>query len=240
MITNVKGVAVSEFNINDDHKGDLVLDFKANCVSGCDNNTNSTINSTADTFQQNDATLENNIILTANSGSNTTSKNKDGNSIIETGNAYVSANALNFVNNNISGTGKLIVAVVNLFGKWDGNFTTNPTSTPTPTFAPTPTVTPALSPTPTPVSTVNFSTSLSQPTPTPQPEVVSSISFRQTFTPLIAGIQIKNNKPPKILGNVIGFNPKKRISVNLAWLLLTLPITGSIVLRKIFPFFRNK
>ena len=47
------------------------------------------------------AAKENNIILTANSGSNTTSKNKDGNSIIETGNAYVSANALNFVNNNM-------------------------------------------------------------------------------------------------------------------------------------------
>ncbi|MFI5134113.1 MAG: hypothetical protein ACHQEB_07250, partial [Chitinophagales bacterium] len=41
-----------------------------------------------------------------------------------TGNAQIIANMVNFVNNNISGNGKLFVTVVNVFGSWMGDFIT--------------------------------------------------------------------------------------------------------------------
>lgn len=433
--TNVEAIAVSEFNIVDDHKGDLVLDFKTNCVSGCDVTTN-----TSNSFQRNDATLENNIILTVSSGNNDISNNKEGNSTIETGNVYVSANVLNFVNNNISGnvlygvvnvygtlegdiilpksvmesdstssgsavvkssvddknslvqkneatitnnieittvtgenqitdsktdnaviktgstetdvkivnvvntnivndslwmviinkagewigkivgdneknyadktitnskqsieqinnaqitnnlhlfaitgnntlsqnsgqnsniktgdakaianvvnfvnnnilgTGKLVVAVVNLFGKWMGDFKAFPTATSAPALTPTPTPTHTLTPTPTsiptpafptttstPTSTAQSSGSTTQVTPTPTPTAANSISFRQRAAiSFVAGAQTTRNNKPFV------FNPNKRVSVNLAWLLLTLPIAGPLVVKRVFPFFKNK
>ena len=33
--SNIDGLMVSEFNVADDHIGDLVLDFDANCIIGC-------------------------------------------------------------------------------------------------------------------------------------------------------------------------------------------------------------
>ena len=79
----------------DDQKGNLVLDYGANCISGCANGTVSAGNvangsdstNTAEssnitnnnTFQSNDGTVENTLILMADSGKNDSSKNNSRN-----------------------------------------------------------------------------------------------------------------------------------------------------------------
>ena len=133
--TNLAGVSVSEFNIADDHQGDYVLDFAANCISGCPSgetlvsntgngadSTNTgqvTINSADATFQTNDATVGNTLVLAADSGNNQTSFNTGGDNAIATGDANVSANALTFANNNVSGN--VIFGVVNIYGDLVGD-----------------------------------------------------------------------------------------------------------------------
>lgn len=134
--TNLLGATTAEFNVVDDQKGDLILDFAAGCTSGCsalgdttisntDNGANSTniaaIDSVAETttFQQNDATVENNLTLGSNSGSNTADSNTKGNNSIDTGDANTSASVLNFVNNNLAGN--VLYGVVNIFGNLVGD-----------------------------------------------------------------------------------------------------------------------
>src|SRR3989344_323615 len=133
--TNVDGVMVAEFNVADDHVGDILLDFGSGCISGCgvgdvavvnsgngDSSTNTgTVDSTASdtTFQNNDATIENNLTLEANSGDNWASRNTGGDSTIETGDANVSANLLTFANTNI--VGGVVYSVVNIFGDLIGD-----------------------------------------------------------------------------------------------------------------------
>src|SRR3989344_827705 len=91
--SNIEGVSVSEFEVADVHTGDLVLDFAANCIINCNG--------------------------TSNSGDNDASYNTNGDSSIETGNANVSANALTFANNNLSGN--VIYGVVDIFGTLIGD-----------------------------------------------------------------------------------------------------------------------
>ena len=133
--SNAAGLMVSEFNVVDNHLGDLVLDFAANCISECataavntNNNRNGTdsentsvlnVDSNDATFQSNDANLTNNLVLTADSGSNNADKNTGGDSIIQTGDANVSANVVNNVNNNIQGT--IVYGVVNIYGDLHGD-----------------------------------------------------------------------------------------------------------------------
>jgi hypothetical protein len=133
--TNVDGVMVSEFNVVDDHLGDIILDFDSVCLSGClgddmlvknsgngvDSTNDAHVNAAVDslTFQQNDASVENSMILESDSGNNSADKNTGGDSIIETGDASVSANALTFANNNLEGN--VIYSVVNIFGDLVGD-----------------------------------------------------------------------------------------------------------------------
>lgn len=132
--TNVDGIMVSEFNVVDDQNGDIILDFGENCVSGCGGNVNvvnegnghesendASIDQTAETnaFQNNDAAIENELSLLADSGNNTANRNTGGDSTIDTGDANVTANVLNFANNNIAGN--VIYAVVNIYGDLVGN-----------------------------------------------------------------------------------------------------------------------
>ena len=133
--TNIAGLMVSEFNVVDNHIGDLVLDFDANCIVGCAGGANSVVNSgngsestnngsvdttnNTETFQTNDAELENNMVLLADSGSNEANKNTGGDTTITTGDANVAANVMNFVNNNIAGN--VILGVVNVFGNLVGD-----------------------------------------------------------------------------------------------------------------------
>jgi hypothetical protein len=133
--TNVDGVAVAEFNIADDHNGDIILDFGQNCVQGCNgqavnvnnsgngansnNNANGTTANNNNTNQNNNATVGSTLNLSADSGNNNTSFNTGGDSSITTGDANVSANVLTFANNNIAGN--VIYGVVNIFGDLVGD-----------------------------------------------------------------------------------------------------------------------
>lgn len=133
--SNIDGVAVSEFNVADVQRGDLVLDYAANCVSGCAQNPGTVKNigngatsqntgalaqkDTAATFQNNDANVGNNLTLVADSGNNRARDNIGGKTDITSGNANVSANSLTFANNNIKG--KVQYGVVNIYGELYGD-----------------------------------------------------------------------------------------------------------------------
>ncbi len=133
--SNIEGVAVSEFNIVEDHKGDIILDFSQNCILGCSpnsitatnvqNGSNSsnanTIASQTDknTFQTNDGSLETNATLSADSGHNSADRNTGDDTAIESGNAHVVGNVLTFLNNNLAGN--VMVGVVNVFGNLVGD-----------------------------------------------------------------------------------------------------------------------
>lgn len=139
--TNIDGVAVIEFNVNDTHTGDIILAFPD--VSGCTasvcgtngtlsatntgngadstNDAGITTTNTDQTFQENSADVTNDLTLVAESGSNEASYNTGGDSSITTGDATVVATVGNFVNNNLAGAGNVILAVVNIFGDLVGN-----------------------------------------------------------------------------------------------------------------------
>lgn len=134
--TNVAGVSVAEFNIADDHQGDIILDFSANCISGCgpagdlmtqnSGNGAGSANSAEinqiindNTFQQNDGNVINDLTLVSDSGNNNASLNTGGDSTIQTGDANVAANVLTFLNNNIAGN--VILGMVNIFGNLVGD-----------------------------------------------------------------------------------------------------------------------
>ncbi|KKS84160.1 MAG: PPE family protein, nonfunctional [Candidatus Gottesmanbacteria bacterium GW2011_GWA1_43_11] len=139
--TNTDGVSVIEFNIDDTHTGDIVLAFPE--TSGCTatvcgtngtisaqntgngsdstNTTGVTVDGSDNTFQQNTADVTNDLLLVADSGTNETSHNTGGDNSITTGDANVVATVGNFVNNNISGAGEVLIAVVNIFGDLIGD-----------------------------------------------------------------------------------------------------------------------
>ena len=120
---NYAGSAGTTFSIGTE--GELSALFgNANNGSGSENNTNATINTTNNTTQNNTATINNTLNLSANTGRNDANFNTGGNSTINTGNANIIANLVNFVNNNVKGGGNLVVTVVNVFGSWVGDFVT--------------------------------------------------------------------------------------------------------------------
>lgn len=86
------------------------------------NDTSASVTNTDTTTQTNNADIDNNLKLTANTGNNSASDNTGGDSDIKTGDATIVANMINFVNNNIKGNGKVFVTVVNVFGTWLGDF----------------------------------------------------------------------------------------------------------------------
>lgn len=114
--TNIGGVDVAEFNIVDDHEGDIILNFDtafSNASGSAD------VANSLETFQNNEAVLENNLTLLADTGQNQTSLNTGGDSLIQTGNANATATVANFLNNNL--TGNIILGVVNIFGNLKGD-----------------------------------------------------------------------------------------------------------------------
>lgn len=86
------------------------------------NSQNQTTNITSSDSSSNQATVKNNLNLTANTGSNKANMNTGGNVAIRTGSTRVIASLVNFVNNSVSSGSKIIVVVVNVFGSWVGNF----------------------------------------------------------------------------------------------------------------------
>ena len=86
---------------------------------GSDNNggVNNTTNNNV--FQSNDATIENNLFLEAETGNNSASKNNQGDVDIRTGNTNVDASILNIANMNLLG-GNMWLVLVNEAGNWIG------------------------------------------------------------------------------------------------------------------------
>lgn len=118
---NYAGSTEFEFDVAAD--GSVTAKNNAN-GAGSDNNASNTTNNTNSVTQNNNANIENNINLSANTGGNNANFNTGGDNTIKTGDATVIANIVNFVNNNITGNGKLVVTVVNVFGSWMGDLIT--------------------------------------------------------------------------------------------------------------------
>ena len=116
---NYAGSEVFEFVV--DEYGQVIVSNSGNGAGSVNNagvsqETNNTI------VQNNNANIVNNVYLSANTGDNSASKNTGGDSSIKTGDANVIANIVNFVNNNIVGSGNLFITFVNVFGSWVGDF----------------------------------------------------------------------------------------------------------------------
>ncbi len=113
------GSSGTKFAVNSN--GEITATNSGNGVAST-NNALASNSSNTSLAQQNIAHVVNNLDLSANTGSNNASRNTGGKSTIQTGDAKVIANLVNFVNNNIKGNGKLIVTVINVFGNWFGDF----------------------------------------------------------------------------------------------------------------------
>jgi hypothetical protein len=111
----------TEFTVNE--AGEITA---VNSGNGANSTNNASISKeTNNTVEQtNTANITNNLNLSANTGGNSASRNTGGDNSITTGDASIIANLVNFVNNNITGGGKLFVSVVNVFGSWLGDFVT--------------------------------------------------------------------------------------------------------------------
>jgi len=129
--TNIDGVKTSEFDVYDDHSGDIVVDFAdvaAGGTSASNTSTGANSNNTANTdtnrsltiVNDNDATVMSDVAIDAVTGQNTTNKNT-GDASIETGDANVVANVLNLVNNTVGAGAEILVATVNIFGNQAGD-----------------------------------------------------------------------------------------------------------------------
>lgn len=171
------------------------------------------------TEQTNTVLLKNNLELSAKTGGNQASANTNGNTAVKTGDANVLVNLVNFVNTNVQSTGRLLVAVVNIFGRWQGTFI-GPGSTvsPTPTLTPTSTLTPAPSvaePGPAVVQAVAV------PTLTPMPTSTAAPTLRPK--PTVPG---PTSASTSILVSSPAAEPlaDRRIKINLAWLVLISPV----------------
>ena len=128
---------MAEFNVADVQRGDLVLNFDANCISGCGNatasasatnsgngqgsNNNALVNQVGDSalLQNNNGNVGSNLKLAADSGNNHGNGNTNGNTTVTTGAANTVGNVLTFLNNNLAG--KVIYGTVNIFGTLIGD-----------------------------------------------------------------------------------------------------------------------
>ncbi len=133
--TNASGVQLAEFNVVDNLRGDLVLNFDANCTAGCGtgpssaSNTNNGQNSKNNALinqignnalvQNNTGEVGSNLTLAADSGHNNGNGNTLGDTTIQTGVASTAGNLLTFLNNNLAG--KVIFGTVNIIGNLIGD-----------------------------------------------------------------------------------------------------------------------
>jgi len=101
--------------------GEMIVSNNGNGANS-DNATLINQSTTETTVQNNDASIVNNVNLSANTGRNSASRNTGGDNSITTGDANVILNIINFVNNNVAGSGRLFVTLVNVFGSWNGDF----------------------------------------------------------------------------------------------------------------------
>ena len=206
-------------------------------------NASSTTNNT--TTQNNTANINNTLNLSANTGNNKENFNTGGNNNIQTGDATVIANLVNFVNNNVVGNGKLVVTVINVFGSWLGDFVAPGQKKQEHTTAQ------ATGTTNNNASSNNSSNNASN---------TSNNQNTVTVQGLVAGIQkvftesssqgTTNNGSTQVSSGTVAVagistsasqhdsqaliagKSKKSISINLAWFLLLIPLVGLFVASK--------
>lgn len=130
--TDITGVGTSEYNVYDDHRGDIVIDFAnlsgnnqhtaQNYGTGADstNQANANSNTTLTVVNNNDATVASELVIDADTGGNQADKNT-GDATIKTGDANVVANVVNLVNNTLAAGTEVVVATVNVFGDMVGD-----------------------------------------------------------------------------------------------------------------------
>ncbi len=129
--TDITGVQTSEYDVYDDHRGDIVIGGDAtgngnqasNQQTGADsNNQVAADNNTALTIvNNNDATVANDLVVDATTGHNSADKNT-GDGSVTTGDVNVITNAVNLVNS----TADVLVATVNIFGDLVGDIILSP------------------------------------------------------------------------------------------------------------------
>jgi len=215
-------------NLSVNEKGEVVAN-----VGDITTVTNTTVE------QSNNATVKNNINLSANSGGNSASFNTGGLSTIKTGDAKIIANLVNFVNNNIAGGGKLFVTVVNVFGSWVGDFVTPGTKKSTKGGLasgqePKPAIAKTVANEQSNISSessavLDSSGGLVEAVVVPTTKKPNLLNFTQ-----VAGIkifqQVENTEDLPLLTSIDDELTKseegKTISINLAWLFIILPLIG--------------
>lgn len=128
---NMAGVGVAEYNVFDPTGGDIYLDdlsyIPAEVLAqinkngaGSDNTIEYQSGNTKLVFQDNYAEVTNDINIEVNTGDNTITQSL-GDATIQTGDANVVANIINFLNSNFLGLGKLLVGVINLADGYQGD-----------------------------------------------------------------------------------------------------------------------
>ena len=215
-------------NLSVNEKGEVVAN-----VGDITTVTNTTVE------QSNNATVKNNINLSANSGGNSASFNTGGLSTIKTGDAKIIANLVNFVNNNIAGGGKLFVTVVNVFGSWVVDFVTPGTKKSTKGGLasgqePKPAIAKTVANEQSNISSessavLDSSGGLVEAVVVPTTKKPNLLNFTQ-----VAGIkifqQVENTEDLPLLTSIDDELTKseegKTISINLAWLFIILPLIG--------------
>jgi len=246
--SNMAGSEGTEFVVADN--GEVTVSNNGN-GQGSTNTSSSTTNNNSTTVQNNNANVVNNLNLSANTGDNTVTDNGGGTSTVKTGDAQVIANLVNFVNNNIKGNGKLVVTVVNVFGKWVGDFVapgqkkqekTVATNTQAVGGTTAITVTPTSKPT----------KAVAAPTVTPVQTIATSVSSGSTGAVIgattggnynYAGAKTENKKPEVKVASANTMeqgisDTQKAVTLNLAWLVLFAPfLIGSVLLQKKFSLF---
>ena len=232
---NFAGSSGSEFSVND--AGEITVVNSGN-GAGSQNQAAVDQSQSNTTIQTNTLALNNNLNLSANTGGNSASRNTGGNSSVTTGDAQIMANLVNFVNNNISSGGKLVVTVVNVFGSWLGNFV-GPGQHKAPPVAAEQVaavggaeVTTDSAPTPARSATPSVA---GGPTPTPTPH--AGVSVLASLTGGGGGfgggseIKIAGYSTSGVAGSLVqATNGKKTLRINLAWLLIFVPAGGIFLL----------
>ena len=137
--TDITGVQTSEYDVYDDHSGDIVIGFNstsnqtnnnqtaANTTTGADsvNQANVNNNTSLTLVNNNNATVASDLVIDAISGYNSADKNT-GDVTIATGDANVVTNVVNLVNNTIQSGTEILVATVNIFGNLVGDIILDP------------------------------------------------------------------------------------------------------------------
>lgn len=131
--TDITGVQTSQFDVYDDHNGDIVIGGNASTGSGgalasnsttgadSDNRANADSNTSLTIVNNNDATVASDLVVDAVTGHNTADKNT-GDGSVTTGDANVVANVVNLVNT----TADVVVATINIFGNLVGDIILDP------------------------------------------------------------------------------------------------------------------